>query len=189
MDISSWKIDPVWMYYPSATVLVLLCVGAWLTTLLTLPGNWFVVLLVAGFAWLFPVQEGRGIAWVTVGVLVGLAAVGEVIEFVAGAAGAAQRGASRRAVALSIIGAMVGSIGGLVVGLPIPVVGPLIVAILGGATGAFGGAYVGEYWKGKPEDERIASGQGAFVGRIWGTVAKLAVGAIMLAIVAWDAFV
>jgi hypothetical protein len=37
--------------------------------------------------------------------------------------------------------------------------------------------------------ERIAVGRGAFSGRIWGTVGKLAVGAIMLAIAAWDAFI
>jgi len=42
-------------------------------------------------------------------------------------------------------------------------------------------------WKGRAELERTAAGRGAFFGRIWGTVGKLAVGAVMLAIVAWDA--
>jgi uncharacterized protein YqgC (DUF456 family) len=82
----------------------------------------------------------------------------------------------------------VGSILGLAVGTPVPVVGSFVMAVLGGAGGAFVGAYIGEYWKGRTEDERIAVGQGAFVGRLWGTVGKLAAGAIMLAIVAWDAF-
>ena len=62
------------------------------------------------------------------------------------------------------------------------------MALVGGAAGAFFGAYLGEAWKGRPHDERIAAGRGAFTGRIWGTVGKLAVGAVMLAIVAWDAF-
>ena len=62
------------------------------------------------------------------------------------------------------------------------------MAVVGGAAGAFFGAYMGETWKGRPEADRVAVGRGAFAGRIWGTVAKLAVGAVMLAILAWDAF-
>jgi hypothetical protein len=62
------------------------------------------------------------------------------------------------------------------------------MALVGGAAGAFFGAYLGEAWKGRPHDARVAAGRGAFTGRIWGTVGKLAVGAIMLVIVAWDAF-
>jgi uncharacterized protein YqgC (DUF456 family) len=122
-------------------------------------------------------------------VIAGLAVAGEIIEFAAGAAGAAKQGASRRGVALSIVGAIAGSIAGLAAGVPIPVVGPLIGAVFGGAAGAFAGAYVGEAWKGRQEQDRLAAGRGAFVGRLWGTAGKLAVGAIMLAIVAWDAFI
>lgn len=189
MDISSWQIDPVWIYYFSAVLLLLLCVGSWLLTLVTLPGNWIVLGLAAGFAWLFPVAAGRGISWTTVFVLVGVAVAGEIIEFAAGAAGAAKQGASRRSVALSIVGAMVGSILGLGVGAPVPVVGSFVMAVLGGAAGAFAGAYLGEYWKGRTDEDRIAAGKGAFVGRLWGTIGKLAAGAIMLVIVAWDAFI
>jgi uncharacterized protein YqgC (DUF456 family) len=188
MDIFSWHIDPAWIYYPSAVLLVLLCLAAWLTTLLTVPGNWIVVGLAAGFAWLFPAAAGRGITWTTVFVLIGLAIVGEIIEFGAGAAGAAKQGASRRAVGLSILGAAVGSIVGLAVGTPVPVLGSFVMAVLGGAGGAFVGAYIGEYWKGRGDEERVAAGKGAFVGRLWGTVGKLAAGATMLALVAWDAF-
>jgi uncharacterized protein len=189
MDISSWHIDPVWLYYPTAVVLLLLCIAAWLTTLLAVPGNWIVVCLAAAFAWLFPAAAGLGISWTTVFVLIGVAVVGEIIEFAAGAAGAAKQGASRRAVALSIVGAMVGSILGLAVGTPVPVLGSFVMALLGGAAGAFAGAYLGESWKGRSDEERVAAGKGAFVGRLWGTVGKLAAGAIMLAIVAWDALV
>jgi hypothetical protein len=189
MDILSWHIDEVWIYYPSAVLLVVLCVSAWLTTLFTAPGNWIVVGLAAGFAWLFPVGDGRGITWTTVAVLAGVAVVGEIIEFGAGAAGAAKQGASRRSIALSILGAAVGSITGLAIGTPVPVIGSFVMAVLGGAAGAFGGAYLGETWKGRTDEERVAAGKGAFVGRLWGTVGKLAAGAIMLALVAWDAFV
>jgi uncharacterized protein YqgC (DUF456 family) len=182
--------DP-WLYYLLAVVLVLACGVAWLTNLVTAPGNWIVVGLAVLFAWLFrePVDGGRGMDWATVLVLLGLAVAGEVVEFVAGAAGAAKQCASRRSVALSILGALVGSIMGLAVGIPVPIVGSLVAAVLGGAAGAFVGAYLGEAWKGRGEEERMAAGRGAFVGRLWGTAGKLAVGAIMLAIVAWDAFV
>src|SRR6516225_5260304 len=98
------------LYYLVAIALIVLSCLAWLSTLLTLPGNWIVVGLAALFAWWFPAEAGRGIAWTTVGVAAALAAVGELIEFVAGAAGAAKHGASRRAVALSLVGAMAGSL-------------------------------------------------------------------------------
>src|SRR3989304_6051036 len=175
MDIFSWHIDPVWVYYPSAVLLVLVCVAAWLTTLLTLPGNWAVGVLAAGFAWLFPAEAGRGITGRTVIIAAVVAGAGEAIEFAAGAAGAAKQGASRRAIALSLVGAMFGSLGGLLVGTPIPVVGPFVVA--GGARGAYPGASLGEMGNARPDAERRAVGHGAFTGRIWGTLGKLAAGA------------
>jgi uncharacterized protein len=181
--------DP-YLYYLLAVLLVLVCGGAWLTNLFTLPGNWFMLLFAAVFAWLLPEtsDSGRGLTWTVVFLLLGLAVVAEIVEFAAGAAGAARQGASRRSVVLAIVGAMVGSVAGLFIGTPIPVIGSLIVAVLGGAAGAFVGAYLGETWKGRHPDQRAAVGRGAFTGRIWGTVAKLSIGAIMLAIVAWDAF-
>jgi uncharacterized protein YqgC (DUF456 family) len=188
MDISSWNIDPAWVYYPSAILLIALCIVAWLTSLLTLPGNWIVVALAAGFAWLFPHDAGRGISWTVVGIGLALAVVGEVIEFAASAAGAAKQGASRRSVLLSLVGAMVGSIVGLMIGTPVPVLGSFVMALVGGAGGAFAGAYLGEMWKGRAEHERIAAGQGAFTGKIWGTLGKLACGAVIVAMIAVDAF-
>jgi uncharacterized protein YqgC (DUF456 family) len=178
-----------WLYYFCALLMICGCCAAWLTTLITLPGNWFIAGFAALFAWLIPVDAGRGITWTVVAVLVGLAVLGEIVEFGAGAAGAAKQGASKRGVALSMVGAIVGSVMGLAIGLPIPIIGSFVMALLGGAAGAFVGAYVGESWKGRPSEERVAIGRGAFAGRIWGTVGKLAVGAIMVAIVAWEALI
>jgi uncharacterized protein YqgC (DUF456 family) len=180
--------DPEWIYYLWALLLVVGCLVAWLLNLITLPGNWVIVAAAALFAWLVPIDEGRGISWYVVIALAVLASIGEVIEFAAGAAGAAKQGASRRAIALSMIGAIAGSIIGLSIGVPIPIVGSLVMAIFGGAAGAFAGAYLGEAWKGRDEPSRTAAGRGAFFGRIWGTVGKFAVGAVMLAVVTWDAF-
>ncbi len=188
MDVFSWQLDPAWVYYASAVVLVLLSIAAWLLTLVSLPGNWLIVGCAALFTWLFPEEAGRGMTWTAVFVLIGVALLGELIEFGAGAAGAAKQGASRRSVALSVVGAMVGSIAGVVVGSPLPVLGSFVGALFGGAIGAFAGGYVGEFWKGRGNEDRFAVGQGAFVGKLWGTAGKLVAGAIMLAIVAWGAF-
>jgi uncharacterized protein len=188
MDLTSIDIDPAWVYYPAALLLVALCVVAWFTSVFTLPGNWMVVALAAGFAWLFPEEAGRGIGWITVGAAAAFALLGEVIEFAAGAAGAAKQGASKRAVVLSLVGALVGSIAGVMVGTPVPVIGSFVMALLGGAGGAFAGAYLGEMWKGREEGARVAAGQGAFVGKIWGTLGKLACGAVGVAIITASAF-
>jgi len=177
-----------WVYYIWALLLVLASCVAWLTTLVTLPGNWLIVGLAALFAWLIPVDAHRGITWMSVAVLFGFAVLGEIVEFGAGAAGAAKQGASKRGVALSMIGAVAGSVLGLTVGTSVPVLGSFVLALLGGAVGAFAGAYLGETWKGRPSEDRVAAGRGAFAGRIWGTMGKLAIGAIMLVILAWDAF-
>lgn len=175
-----------WLYYTLAIILVAAGGLCWLTNLFSLPGNWLLAGLAALFAWLVPADGGRELTWTTVGTLAALAVLGEVIEFAAGAAGAAKQGASRRAVALSLLGALIGSIVGAIVGLPVPIVGSLAAALLGGAAGAFAGAYLGETWKQRPHETGVAVGKAAFVGRLWGTVGKFAVGAVMLGILAAD---
>jgi hypothetical protein len=89
------------------------------------------------FTWLVPHDGSRGVMWNTVWILLTLAVAGEIVEFLAGGTGAANRGASRRSIWLSLIGALVGSVGGAIVGLPIALVGSPIAALLGGAVGAF----------------------------------------------------
>jgi uncharacterized protein YqgC (DUF456 family) len=176
-------------YYTLAILLVAAGVCAWLTNLLTLPGNWIVVALAALFAWLGPQVGSLGVSWLIVGILTALAVLGEIIEFAASAWGASKQGASRRAAALSILGAMFGGIAGATAGLPIPVIGPIVGAVLGGALGAFGGAYLGETWKGRTHGESMLAGRGAFSGRLWGMVGKIAVGAVMIVLLGLDALV
>jgi uncharacterized protein YqgC (DUF456 family) len=127
-------------------------------------------------------------SWWTVGILAGLAVAGEVVEFVAGAAGAARQGASRRSIVLSLVGTIVGSIVGAIIGIPIPLIGPLIAALGGGAVGAFAGAYLGETWKGRSSDQSLSVSKAAVIGRLLGTLGKLAVGALMVVVVAIDGF-
>ena len=182
--------DPTWFYLCLAVPAVLLAAACWVGTLFTLPGNWAVLAIAAAWAYLMPKGEyGMGYAWGTVAVLGGLTALGEAIEFAAGAAGAKKEGGSKRGMALSIAGAAVGSMGGATVAIPVPVVGPVIGALGGGAAGAFVGAYLGETWKGRTGPDAVAVGKGALVGRLLGTGGKLAVGAVMVAILGVMTFV
>lgn len=183
MILAAFSFDPAWVQLGWGVLLVLAAIGCWAANVFTLPGNWLIVGLAAAFAYFLPPQEyGRGFGWATVAVLAALAVLGEVIEFAAGAAGAAKHGASRRAMLLAMAGAAVGSVAGAAVGIPVPVVGSLVAAVGGGAAGAFGGAYLGEMWKGKEHPERTAVSKGALVGRLFGTVGKLAAGAAMVAV-------
>lgn len=178
--------DP-WTYYAVAALAVIVAFGCWFSNLIGAPGNWLVVGLALLMA-IFVSAPDRGIGGRTVWILGGLAVVGEILEFAAGAAGAAKQGASRRAMLFSLAGAMVGSIGGAIVGAPIPVIGSIVAALFGGAGGAFVGAYLGESQSERPHAERLAVGKAAFKGRLLGTLGKLAVGAAMVGVFSVDAF-
>jgi uncharacterized protein YqgC (DUF456 family) len=176
-------------YYAWALLLVFSASIAWTTNFVTLPGNWFVVGLAALFVQVMESGDAaQGLNWHAVALLAVIAAGGEALEFFAGAAGAAKKGGSRRAVALAIVGTIAGSITGAVMGLPIPVLGPLVGALAGGAGGAFAGAYLGEMWKHGGTNKSVNVGWGAAIGRLFGTLGKLAAGAVMLVVLAVRVF-
>ncbi|HEY2893328.1 MAG TPA: DUF456 domain-containing protein [Pirellulales bacterium] len=153
---------------------------AWLLQALGLPGNWLIVAAAAAYALWWPVDGRLAIGWSTVIALLVLAIVGELAELAAGAAGVAKAGGSRRGAVLAIIGSLVGSMLGVCVGIPIPIVGSLVAAVVFGALGALVGAIIGEQWKGRDIDTSFEIGKAAFIGRVLGTVAKLAVCSVMV---------
>ena len=168
-------------YYGWVALLLLGAAVAWTTNFFALPGNWMIVGLAALFVSAVPpAANGQGLTWEAVGLLLGLALAGELMETVAGAYGAGKRGGSRRAMFLAVIGTIVGSLMGAVGGLPLPVAGPVLGALIGGACGAFAGAWLGEMWKHGLADKSISVGWGALIGRVLGTIGKLAVGAVMV---------
>ena len=118
-------------YYTLAVLFVIVNLAALATNLITFPGNWIIVVATLLFAWLVKHPSGTGVNWWVVGVVFGLALLGEVVEFAAGAAGAAKSGGSRRGMLLSVAGAMLGSIVGAFLGtaIPVPLVGNLIADI------------------------------------------------------------
>ena len=155
----------------------------WIGTLLGLPGNWGLALLAVALAYLVNDSVHIDIHSPTVAAIVLLAIVGEVAEFVAGAAGVKQLGGSRRGSALAILGSVVGAVAGVFIGVPVPIVGSLIAAVLFGGVGAFGGAVAGERWSGKEWDASIRIGWGALWGKLLGTLLKTICGTAMLALV------
>ncbi len=165
----------------AAVGLIVVALVGWLTQLVGLPGNWIVVGAAAIYAWWLPGEGRLSIGWNTVIGLVVLAALGEVLEFAAGALGVTKAGGSRRGAALALVGSLVGGVAGLFIGVPIPIVGSLAAAILFGGLGALVGAVIGESWKGHDFDTSLQIGQAAFVGRVLGTLGKMIVGAVMLA--------
>lgn len=166
-------------------VLLLAVVGlAWVATLFGLPGNWLMVLATGLYAVLIPADSPVVIGWTVVVVLAVLALVGEVVEFVAGALEVARGGGSKRGAALALAGSIVGGIVGLFVGLPIPVLGSVLAAILFASLGALAGAMLGERWRGRSWRESWHIGKAAFRGRLFGTLAKAAVGLVMIGVVA-----
>lgn len=170
-------------YYLWAVLLIFASGIAWTANFFALPGNWFVVALAALFVSAMASGDAaQGLNWQAVALLAAIAAGGELLEFFAGAAGAAKQGGSRRAVALAIAGTIAGSIAGAIMGLPVPVIGPLLGALAGGAGGAFAGAYLGEMWKHGGAQKSINVGWGAAIGRLLGTLGKLLAGAVMIVI-------
>lgn len=169
-------------------MLVLGCSLAWFLTVLQLPGNWLIVLLAAVAAWLMPDGQRFQIEPLTVGIVFGLAVIGEVLELGTGAVAAKKYGASRRAAWLALLTGVVGALFGASSGSVVPVLGTFFGVLAGGAAGAFLGAYVGETWKGRSETHAVTVGRAVAIGRTLGVLGKMMLGVVMLLLVAWDAF-
>jgi len=181
---------PFTFYYLMATLLLLANLTAWLSILFLVPGNWIMVLLSALFYAFMPGSENNGITLTVLLIAVALAGLGELVEMLGGSAGAAKKGASRRAMILSLLGTFVFSLLGAMVGTPfLPPAGTVAGAILGGSVGAYIGAYLGEVWKGNLAVDRLEIGRAAFIGRILGVVGKMAIGVIILVMITIDSFI
>jgi len=168
-----------------AVLLAAVLVLGWLLNLLSLPGNWLNVAATIVYALLIPPSGRLGIGWFVIAVILGLAILGEVIEFVAGAAGAKKAGGSRRSAWLALAGGLAGALVGVFAGvlIPIPIIGSMIGALLFAGLGSLGGAVLGETWAGRDSDHSWRVGKAAFWGRLLGTLGKIVVGAVMVAVV------
>lgn len=139
-----------------------------LLVLLGLPGTWLVVAL-AGAA--EALTEARLFSNTTAMVVLGVAGLGEVVEFTSGSVRARRAGGRRRGAIGALVGGVLGAIAGTVL-IPVPLVGSLA----GGGLGAFAGAAALERDGGRDVREALRIGRAAGVGHMLGLAGKLAAG-------------
>jgi len=145
-------------------ILITLCV---LTNFITLPGNWFMAILV-GF-WAFFVPNNNLSIWFFL-VFFSLLIMGEVLEFYLQMHQTKKVGASGTSNVLGIIGAIVGAI------LCVPLLFG-IGAIFGALGGAWIGTFIGEFWFAKKDKTHsIRAANAALWGKFLGMIVKFGIG-------------
>ena len=165
-----------WIAYLVAALFFLVGVGCLFLVVLQLPGGWLLlgVALAIEYCdrWYLPVESPQTFAWWLLGASLVLLTVGEVIEFTAGMMGAKRGGASRR----GAWGALIGGIVGAFVFLPLFIFTGPLAPLPGAILGTFVGAVIGEMSR---EQATVGGSMrpawGATLGRVVGTVSKLAI--------------
>ncbi len=147
---------------------IFVMVGCLFLIPLGFPGTWVMLGVLGIGAWLGEV------AWWVWGVLIGVAGLAEVAEFLIVRRASQRFGASRKA----FWGAILGGIVGVLIGLPLPL--PLIGPLIGGLVGTFGGAAVVTWWETKHMKTAGRAAFGALIGRAFAAAAKTAVGFAVL---------
>lgn len=177
-------------------VFVIALLVGFLASVLGLPGT--VVILLASFVY-SACTHFQAIPWWVLVTLLVLTVVAETGDNVLSAMGARKYGTSRRGMFVAVLGGLAGAVlGGLfvpllgVMGLSLGPVFAFVLSLMAPVAGAFGGgvlaAYLHELRSGKPSDEALRAGWGAFFGRALGICLKLALAAVMVALAVWQAF-
>ncbi len=142
-----------------------------LLNLVTLPGNWAMVALVIVWELFYP---GSSLGMTFFVLFVGLAVIGEVVEFGAQIYGSKKYGSSKTSTVAGVIGAIAGAIAGA----------PFMFgagAVFGALFGAWGGCYLAERLiRRQPSEIAFRAAQGAMVGKFFGMVIKFGIGMAML---------
>lgn len=179
-----------WMAYFVAMLFAAvgaLCVAS---IIFSIPGGWIMLGVALLIEWLdqlyLPAGNQQTFNWWLLGMCAGLLGLGELLEFVAGAAGAKGGGGSKRGMVGALIGGILGAIF-FTVFIPIPVVGSLIGAVIGTFIGAVAGETSGE--RAKTVRGSIRPALGATIGRVFGTMGKLLITIIVWATLSVAAFV
>jgi uncharacterized protein YqgC (DUF456 family) len=162
------------------TLFIVAALCCWVVNLVGAPGNW--ILIGITLLWLLVGPNQYAIEWPAIVGLTILAIIGEGLEFGASILGAKKLGATRLGAVLSVVGSMVGGLVGVIIAIPIPIIGWIISSILFACIGAMVGTMVGERIKGTENKKNLKIGTAAFAGRLIGTVGKLWLGSVMLAV-------
>lgn len=171
----------IWLILSIVLLVVLVCMAM---TAITLPGIWTMAACSALLALWVPEYVG----WWTVGALFGIAALSELIDFIASALGVKRMGGSRSGAIGSVVGTLAGAIIGTFV-IPIPIIG----SVVGGVAGAGLGAFLAERSIAqRTMRESFRSGSGAAAGRLVSMVLKLmlagAAAAVLVTMVIYNGF-
>ena|SRR5512134_2548377 len=156
------------------TVLAVSFVAGLVLAPLGLPGLWVMVLGTVAYGWM---TDFRTIGVVTLAAVVGLAVVGEIAEAWLGFRYARRYGGSSRAG----WGALLGGIVGAVIGVPVPLIG----SVIGAFVGSFAGAAAFEYLSSWRAGTALSAGWGAVLGRAAAAAAKIALGVVIVVVVAF----
>jgi uncharacterized protein YqgC (DUF456 family) len=155
-----------------AVLILALCLLAGLVLIpLGLPGLWVMVAGVVGYGAL---TNFHAVGVTTIASVLGLALLGEVLEWRVGFGLARRYGGSPRAG----WGALAGGIAGAIVGAPVPVLWSVIGALLG----SFLGAAIFEYSWSATTAIAVRAGWGAVLGRAAAVAVKTSLG-IVIAVV------
>src|SRR3954451_5542486 len=123
----------MWLYITYYVLMIALLLCGLFINILTLPGLWLMAGSYGLYGWL--TGWNHYVGWPSFGAMVALATIAEVVELVAGGAGAKKAGASKRAMIGAGGGALLGAIF-LTALIPIPIVGTVVGVCLGAAIGA-----------------------------------------------------
>ena len=153
-------------------VVLLLCALLGLVLIpLGLPGLWVIVGGILAYGWL---TDFRTVGLWTIVLALGLAFLGEAVEWWVGFHYTKRYGGSKSAG----WGALLGGIAGAIVGVPVPVIGSVIGAFLG----SFAGAVVFEYLRSRHAPTAMRVGWGAVLGRVAAAALKTALGLVVIVV-------
>lgn len=169
-----------WLYWVYYLTLIVIMLSGLVLNLLTLPGIWLLTLGVMLYAW--ATGFGHYVGWGTLITLVIIGLIAELIEFIAGGAGAKKAGGTRWGAWGAVAGSLLGAILG---GILIPI--PLAGSIIGVIAGAFLGAGLVEMCISPDHCRAARIGMGAAKGRVMGMIAKTGFGLVMFLIAAFMA--
>ena len=146
-----------------------------LLNLFSLPANWMLVALAGLWKYMLPASEQLSFNFFVL--IIGLALIGEALEFGLQAVKAKKYGSSNPGLVAGLVGAVTGAV----------LCAPLLFgfgALLGALAGAWIGCYLMEILRGGTHEQAARAATGAMIGRFLGTVCKCAVGGVILVCIA-----
>ena len=146
-----------------------------LLNLFSLPANWMLIGLAAAWKYMSPVNTLLDLKFFAL--LIGMALLGELLEFGLQALKAKKYGSSNSGLFAGVVGAIIGAV----------MCAPFLFgfgALLGALAGAWLGCYLMEMIRGHGHEKAMHAAMGAMMGRFLGTVCKCAVGGVILVMVA-----